>query len=65
MRIEGGDPEHPGTRCHKASTGLRASGFREGFERGTLDALRRMWPFLNAEARQAARVIVAELEEAA
>ena len=31
VRLVGGDPENPGTRCHRPSTGLRASGFREGY----------------------------------
>jgi hypothetical protein len=53
VRMEGGDPEHPGTRFHRPSTGLRASGFREGFARGGQDALRRAWALIPEEYRAA------------
>lgn len=52
LRSEGGDPEDPDDRrFHRASTGLRAVGFRYGFARGGTDALRRVWPFIPAEHR--------------
>jgi hypothetical protein len=34
------DPDTDSTRFHRASTGLWASGFYEGFTRGALDGLR-------------------------
>src|SRR3954447_2237098 len=33
VRLAGGDPDNPGARYQRPSTGLRASGFREGYER--------------------------------
>ena len=65
VRLEGGDPELPSRRYHRSSAGLRASGFREGYSRGTRETLNRIWPLLDADARQAAQVIISELQEAA
>jgi hypothetical protein len=31
VRLPGGDPLFPGTRFHRAPTGFRASGYREGY----------------------------------
>ncbi len=31
VRIPGGDPLFPGTRYHRAPTGFRASGYRQGY----------------------------------
>lgn len=31
VRLPGGDPLFPGTRFHRASTGFRASGYRDGY----------------------------------
>jgi hypothetical protein len=66
VRLVGGDPEKKiesgsSSRYHRPSTGLRADGFRDGFDRGTRDALNRIWPLLDADARKAARRIVADL----
>jgi hypothetical protein len=65
VRLVGGDPDMPGRRYAKPSTGLRASGFQEGFDHGARDVLNRIWPLLDDQARSAARAIVASLQEAA
>lgn len=31
VRLPGGDPLYPGQRFHRASTGLRADGYRQGY----------------------------------
>lgn len=65
VRLVGGDPAYPGDlRCHQPSTGLRASGFREGFERGANDALRRVWCQLPTEMRGTVERIAAEYKAA-
>jgi hypothetical protein len=52
VRVEGGDPEYPGDlQYHQPSTGLRASGFRQGFACGGTDALRRVWRYIPDEYR--------------
>ena len=63
VRIVGGDPDNPGTRYHRPATGLRATGFREGFQRGARYALNQIWLSLTDEQRQVARAIIAALPE--
>ncbi|MCQ4364563.1 hypothetical protein KQR54_26140 [Mycobacterium gordonae] len=65
VRMMGGDPAYPGDlRYHRPSTGLRASGFREGYQRGATEALRRVWCQLPAELRGTVESIAAEYETA-
>lgn len=65
QRLVGGDPEsRDKSRLRRASTGLRASGFREGFARGELDACRALWPFLTSEGRTVAENIAAKTKAA-
>jgi hypothetical protein len=45
--------------CYRPPTGLRASGFREGFTRGALDVLREIWPDLDDQARSRASELAA------
>ncbi|WP_142256601.1 hypothetical protein [Mycobacterium colombiense] len=60
MRMEGGDPEHPGRKYHRPALGIAAFHFREGFARGGLDALQRIWAFIPTEHRAAVRAIAAD-----
>ena len=60
MRMEGGDPEHPGHRFHRPALGIAAFQFREGFARGGLDALRRIWAFIPTEHRAVVRAIAGD-----
>ena len=46
-------------RPQRPPTGLRASGFREGFARGAVDVLREIWPSLDDTARSRAAEIAA------
>ncbi|AYE95360.1 hypothetical protein C0J29_11730 [Mycobacterium paragordonae] len=65
VRLMGGDPAYPGElRCHQPSTGLRALGFREGFQRGANDALRRVWCQLPPEMRGTVERLAAEYKVA-
>ena len=50
-RLPGGDPEARDTRYHRPTTGLYASGYRDGFSRGARDALRRVYRLVPAEHR--------------
>lgn len=47
VRIPGGDPDNPGRHFHKPSTGLRDSGFREGYRRALEYALFAFGPHLD------------------
>lgn len=47
----------------RPTMGLRAAGYREGFHRGTRDAMRRIWPLLDEDGRRAAQAIVSSLPE--
>ncbi|TXI50199.1 hypothetical protein [Mycolicibacter arupensis] len=57
------DPDTTDTRLHRPSTGLRASGFREGYARGAAEALREVWPVLDEAGRSRAVQLVARLEQ--
>jgi hypothetical protein len=59
---ENPDPQFPGRRYQKPSTGLRANGFREGFARGALDSLREIWPALDEAGRARAAEIAARYQ---
>jgi hypothetical protein len=48
---------HP--RPSRAPTGIRASGFREGFAHGGADALRRIWALIPTEHRAEVEQIAA------
>lgn len=50
------------TRRHSAPVGLYASGFRDGHKAGALDAMRRLWPLLDTDARRAARAIALQYQ---
>ncbi|MCV7100917.1 MULTISPECIES: hypothetical protein [Mycobacterium] len=65
VRLPGGDPDHPGAWYHRPSTGLRASGFREGFTHGALDVLRELWPTLDDQARARAAELAVRYENRA
>lgn len=48
------------TRYHRPSTGLRASGFAEGWERCAKDTCSRLWPHLSPEGQALACMIARE-----
>ncbi len=65
LRPESGcaDPEYPrDTRFHRPPTGLRASGFREGYACGAIDVLRKIWPDLDDTARARAATLAAQYQ---
>lgn len=59
VRLEGGDPEHPGHARHHLSAGVTLTGLREGHTYGVRYACRELWRFLNADGQAAAQHLVA------
>lgn len=54
------DPLYPRDRRYQRHTsGPRASAFREGFARGAIDVLRRLWPDLDDAGRARAAQLAA------
>jgi hypothetical protein len=55
---ENPDPEHPGRRYHRPSTGLRADGYRQGYVAALRYVLRESGPQLNDLTRAKLAAII-------
>jgi hypothetical protein len=64
VRLPGGDPDNPGTRYHRPSTGLRASGYRQGYTASLRWVQREFGEHLDEIGRSRLAAILARSEAA-
>ena len=64
VRLQGGDPENPGSRYHRPSTGLRAAGYRQGYTACLHWVQQELWEHLNDTGRERLAAILARSEAA-